>query len=55
MYDDRRGGGFDRPPREMHDAVCSDCGQTTQVPFKPDPDRPVFCKDCYRKRRPPRY
>ncbi|HHD15453.1 MAG TPA: hypothetical protein ENK47_01970 [Euryarchaeota archaeon] len=56
MYDDRRGGGFrDRPPREMFDAVCSDCGQTTQVPFKPDPERPVYCKDCYRKRRPPRF
>lgn len=57
MYDDRRGGGFrnDRPPREMFDAKCSDCGQDTQVPFKPDPERPVFCKDCYRKRRPPRY
>jgi CxxC-x17-CxxC domain-containing protein len=57
MYDDRRSGGGhrDRPPREMYDATCSDCGQVTQVPFKPDPDRPVFCRDCYRKRRPPRY
>ena len=55
MYDERRGGGFDRPPREMHDALCSDCGQETQVPFKPDPERPVYCKDCYAKRRPPRF
>src|SRR6266571_4330285 len=29
------GGGYDRGPRTMYDAVCSDCGQATQVPFKP--------------------
>ncbi|MGA1819959.1 MAG: CxxC-x17-CxxC domain-containing protein, partial [Thermoplasmatota archaeon] len=28
---------------------------TTQVPFKPDQDRPVYCRDCYRKRKPARY
>ncbi|OGI15170.1 hypothetical protein A3K63_03505 [Candidatus Micrarchaeota archaeon RBG_16_49_10] len=43
---DRFGG-----PREMHDAVCSDCGQTTQVPFKPKADRPVYCRDCYQKHK----
>ena len=41
-------------PREMHDVTCADCGQQTQVPFKPDGERPVYCRDCYRKRRPPR-
>ena len=54
MYDDRRGGGFDRAPREMHDAVCAECGQKTQVPFKPSGDRPVYCRDCYQKKRPQR-
>ena len=39
-------------PREMFDVTCSDCGQQTQVPFKPDGERPVYCRDCYRKRRP---
>ncbi|HOT06402.1 MAG TPA: hypothetical protein PLI05_03785 [Methanotrichaceae archaeon] len=38
----------------MHDAVCSDCGNQTQVPFKPDGVRPVYCRDCYQKHRPPR-
>ena len=38
-------------PREMHDAVCSDCGQQTQVPFKPSGDRPVYCRDCFQKHR----
>jgi len=46
-----RSGGFDRGPREMHDATCSDCGVQTQVPFKPKEGRPVFCKDCYMKKK----
>jgi len=41
-------------PREMHDAVCGECGQKCQVPFKPDTSRPVYCRECYAKRRPPR-
>ncbi|MDP3640411.1 MAG: DNA-directed RNA polymerase [Nanoarchaeota archaeon] len=42
-------------PREMHKATCSDCGQECEVPFKPTEGKPVFCRDCYAKRRPPRY
>ena len=41
-------------PREMHDTVCSDCGTQTQVPFKPTEGRPVYCRDCFAKHRPPR-
>ena len=37
--------------REMHDATCSECGQACQVPFEPKADRPVYCKDCYMKRK----
>ena len=40
--------------REMHKATCSECNQECQVPFKPDPDRPVFCRECFAKKRPPR-
>ncbi|MCW4025340.1 MAG: DNA-directed RNA polymerase [Candidatus Bathyarchaeota archaeon] len=40
--------------REMHKATCADCGQECQVPFKPDGTRPVYCRECYAKRRPPR-
>ena len=47
-------GGYERAPREMHDVVCSDCGKQTQVPFKPDGSRPVYCSECYQKHRPPR-
>jgi CxxC-x17-CxxC domain-containing protein len=35
----------------MHKAVCSECGKETEVPFKPSGDRPVYCKECFMKRR----
>ena len=28
--------------------ICSKCGQTCEVPFKPDGSRPVFCSDCWK-------
>lgn len=33
--------------RELHEVVCANCGVTTQVPFKPREDRPVYCRDCF--------
>ena len=50
MYGNRGPPG----PREMFDTVCSDCGKATQVPFKPTEGRPVYCRDCFQKHRPPR-
>ncbi len=51
-----RGGGFRRSfssePREMHKAVCSECKKECEVPFKPTEGKPVFCKECYAKRKP---
>ncbi len=53
---DRRGGGGggggrfnDRGSREMHEAVCSNCGKQTEVPFKPTPGRDVFCRECFQR------
>lgn len=34
---------------EKFEAVCSSCGKTTTVPFKPLPGRPVYCQDCLKK------
>ena len=50
---DRREGGFKRNfgPREMHKAVCSECGKECEVPFKPTEGRPVFCKECFAKKK----
>lgn len=46
------GGGFGSGrPREMHKAVCSGCNQECEVPFKPSGDRPVYCKECFSKRK----
>ncbi len=33
----------------MYDAVCSSCSKNIKVNFKPEPGRPVYCKDCLRK------
>ncbi len=37
--------------REMHEAVCAECGATTQVPFAPKNDRPIYCSECFAARR----
>lgn len=44
------GGSYSsKPRREMHPAVCSQCGKETEVPFEPREGRPVYCSDCYSK------
>jgi CxxC-x17-CxxC domain-containing protein len=40
-----------RAHRETHTATCSDCGAVAEVPFVPSGDRPVYCRDCFAKRR----
>jgi CxxC-x17-CxxC domain-containing protein len=41
----------ERRPREMFEAVCADCGNTTTVPFRPSGIKPVYCRDCFGARR----
>jgi len=45
--------GFRRSfgPRKMHKAICSECGKECEVPFKPTEGRPVYCKECYMKKK----
>ncbi len=31
--------------------VCDDCKKTTTVPFKPNPEKAVYCKECFEKRK----
>ncbi|HEY7599350.1 MAG TPA: zinc-ribbon domain containing protein [Candidatus Limnocylindrales bacterium] len=52
-YDSMGGGGGyrERPPREMFEATCSNCGKTAQVPFRPTSGKPVYCSDCVRSMR----
>ena len=51
MRDSDRGqrGGFGQ--REMHKATCSECGKECEVPFKPTEGRPVYCRECYAKKK----
>jgi CxxC-x17-CxxC domain-containing protein len=37
--------------RVMTEIVCSDCGKTATVPFKPTAGKPVYCKECLTKHR----
>ena len=44
----------DFPPRQMIQGKwnCADCGQEiTELPFEPSPDRPIYCRECWAKRR----
>jgi CxxC-x17-CxxC domain-containing protein len=49
-------GGFGQQ-REMVDVsamglTCANCTKAvTELPFQPNADRPVFCRDCNRERR----
>lgn len=49
----RGGGGFRRNfgPREMHKITCSECGKEAEVPFKPRQGTPVYCKECFFKKK----
>ena len=45
------GRRFDRRPREMHKATCAECKKECEVPFKPTEGKPVYCKECYMKKK----
>lgn len=37
--------------RPMFQAICADCQKGCELPFKPSADRPVYCKECFAKRK----
>lgn len=56
------GAGFSRPSfggargardfstaPELHTATCNKCGNTCEVPFRPNGKKPVYCRDCFVK------
>ena len=47
-------GGFGGAKRQMYPAVCAQCGITTEVPFEPRGDRPVYCSKFYTASNPTR-
>lgn len=54
------GGGRDfrrdsgRGDRQMFKAVCADCGNNCEVPFRPTGDKPVLCSTCFSGEAPRR-
>jgi len=51
-YEDK---GFAPRPTVKGNWKCSDCGvEITELPFEPAQDRPIYCKECWSKRRPKR-
>ena len=42
-------GGFDRDraPKQMYKADCAKCGNMTEVPFRPNGKKPVYCQNCF--------
>lgn len=46
----RDSGGRDSGRREMHSAVCDECGNRCEVPFKPSGDKPIYCSDCFERK-----
>jgi CxxC-x17-CxxC domain-containing protein len=35
----------------MYPATCSNCGRSTEVPFLPRNEKPVYCRECFQERR----
>jgi CxxC-x17-CxxC domain-containing protein len=46
-----RAAGDEAGRREMHPAICAECGAATLVPFLPHADKPVYCQACYERVR----
>jgi CxxC-x17-CxxC domain-containing protein len=58
MFRDNNEQGRNFGQREMikGDWKCSECGaEITELPFEPAPDRPIYCRECWSKRRPKKF
>jgi CxxC-x17-CxxC domain-containing protein len=37
--------------RVRHKTVCAECNKECEVPFRPTGERPVYCRECFSKRK----
>jgi CxxC-x17-CxxC domain-containing protein len=37
--------------RVLHKTVCAECKKECEVPFRPTGERPVYCRECFSKRK----
>lgn len=44
-----RFGARDMGPKKMYKADCANCGTVTEVPFRPNGMKPVYCRDCFNR------
>lgn len=54
MHPQSHGGGRHENnyrERVLHKAICASCKKECEVPFKPSGERPVYCKECFSKRK----
>jgi len=50
--DNQNQGQFGQRQMYQGQWKCSGCGAAiTELPFEPDGERPVFCRDCHGKKR----
>jgi CxxC-x17-CxxC domain-containing protein len=42
---------FNRERTEMFSATCANCGKQCEVPFRPNGNKPVLCRDCFQNNR----
>lgn len=44
-----RFGARDTGAKKMYKADCANCGTVTEVPFRPNGMKPVYCRDCFNR------
>jgi CxxC-x17-CxxC domain-containing protein len=47
VYGNGRGGYRPNPVVVMHKATCAQCGKQCEVPFRPNGQKPIYCRDCF--------
>ncbi len=50
-----KNGSYQKSFEPLVEVVCDECGAVTKVPFKPTQGKPVYCRECYEKRKTERY
>ena len=40
-----------RQERQLYEAICAACSKVCEVPFRPTENRPVYCKECWAKKK----
>ena len=40
---------FNFQEKRMYSAICTECGNKCEVPFRPTGGKPIYCSNCFRK------